>query len=269
MKREKLTIYRDFMEAIQKVPERSYKKIMNAVIKYAFYGEETELSGMEEIIFKLAKSDIDKNNKRFLNGCKGGRNKTKLEPNDNQTETKTEPNHNQSVTKPKPNSNQTITKTEPNNNQNITKSHKEEREKENAPIKENPPEPLKENISPQENKEREENISPHTACAHACIGEDLTTFEERYKRFIAEHPNIQEDYCGHYLLEIDFDLLSEEIEKSKVLQNQTSLEWLSRQWRRIKGGYYRNFEKPKRESGMDILAKLHEKYKREEAYDEI
>lgn len=251
MKREKLTIYKDFMEAIQNVPERSYKKIMNAVLKYAFYCEETELSGMEEIIFKLAKTDIDKNNKRFLNGCKGGRNKTKSEPNRNQTETKLEPNHNQSETKLKPN-----------DNQNITKNQREEKEKENPPIKENPPEPLKENIYPQEIKEkdREKEITPQRACARV----EQIPFEEQYRRFIDEHRWINEDYCGHSLLEIDFDLLSEEIERSSVLKQQTSLAWIARQWLRIKGGYYRDFEKPKRESGMDILAKLHEKYKQEE-----
>lgn len=268
MKRDKITLSKDFMEAIQNVPDsRAYKRIMSAVLKYAFDGEETDLTGVEEVIFRLAKSSIDRNNKRFLNGCKGGRKTTKLEPNSNLTITKPEPNNNQTITKLEPNCNQIKTETEPNNNQTRTENQKEkeekEKEKENSPIKENPPTPLKENIYPQEIKEKvkeEKEITPHRACARV----EQIAFEERYRRFIDEHKWINEDYCGHSLLEIDFDLLSEEIERSSVLKQQTSLAWIARQWLRIKGGYYRDFEKPKRESGMDILAKLHEKYKQEE-----
>lgn len=71
MKRDSVVIYRNLYEAMQNVSERSYKKIMNAILKYSMDGEESNLSGMEKAIFDMAKTQIDANNKRYENGKKG------------------------------------------------------------------------------------------------------------------------------------------------------------------------------------------------------
>ena len=113
MARNSVLIYRDFFETMKGVSERSYKRIMNAVMAYALDGIEPNLSGLENVVFAQAKIWIDNNNRRYENGKQGGRPR-------NQEETKEEPNGNQNITEIKPNGNQEKTKEEPNGNQNIT-----------------------------------------------------------------------------------------------------------------------------------------------------
>ena len=65
-------------------------------MEYGLNGITTEnLKPVAHSIFTLMKPLIDINNKRFNNGCNGGRppkTETKQKPNDNQTETKPKPN---------------------------------------------------------------------------------------------------------------------------------------------------------------------------------
>ena len=90
MARNSVLIYRDFFETMKGVSERSYKRIMNAVMAYALDGIEPNLSGLENVVFAQAKIWIDNNNRRYENGKQGGRPR-------NQEETKEEPNHNLNV----------------------------------------------------------------------------------------------------------------------------------------------------------------------------
>ena len=103
MKRDSVVIYRNFYEGLKGVSERSYKRIMNAVLSYALDGIEPKLSGLEYAVFSQAKTQIDANNRKFENGKQGGRPRNQSEENENQTETTEEPNHNQTITKEKPN----------------------------------------------------------------------------------------------------------------------------------------------------------------------
>ena len=109
MARNSVLIYRDFFETMKGVPERSYKRIMNAVMSYAMDGTEPNLSGLEQVVFAQAKIWVDNNNRRYENGKQGGRPR-------NQEETEEEPNENQNITEIEPNKNQTKTKEEPNKN---------------------------------------------------------------------------------------------------------------------------------------------------------
>ena len=268
MKRDKITLSKDFMEAIQNVPDsRAYKRIMSAVLKYAFDGEETDLTGVEEVIFRLAKSSIDRNNKRFLNGCKGGRKTTKLEPNSNLTITKPEPNNNQTITKLEPNCNQIITETEPNNNQIITENQKEkeekEKEKENSPIKENPPTPLKENIYPQEIKEKvkeeKEYISPRVC---ACVEPENFGIND----FLSAHSGVKIDGYSGEISCIDWKLLHEKFIDSGgwLDENFKALSVIVKKYQTIITGQYDKKRKARRETTNDVLDRmLREEYARQ------
>ena len=70
-------------------------------MEYSLYGKETDnLKPVARSIFTLIKPQIDVNNKRFDNGCKGGRplkKETKEKPSNNQKETKEKPNKNYNV----------------------------------------------------------------------------------------------------------------------------------------------------------------------------
>ncbi|MFK2062414.1 DUF6291 domain-containing protein [Bacteroides fragilis] len=117
--RDSFIFYRSFYEAIKDLPRDIQGEIYTAIMEYSLYGNETEnLKPVARSIFTLIKPQIDVNNKRFDNGCKGGRPK----PNDNQEETKPKPNDNQEETKPKPNDNQEETKPKPNYNDNKNKN---------------------------------------------------------------------------------------------------------------------------------------------------
>lgn len=95
MKRDSVVIYRNLFEALQNVSDKSYKRIMNAILKYSMDGEELELNGVEKAVFQLAKTQVDANNKKYENGKKGaefgslgGRPK---KPQENPTETPSNP----------------------------------------------------------------------------------------------------------------------------------------------------------------------------------
>lgn len=72
-----------------------------ALANYALNGNEPDLTPEVRMFFTLVKPQLDANNKRYENGCKGGRPK-------NQTITKPKPKHNQTETKPKPNDNDNV-----------------------------------------------------------------------------------------------------------------------------------------------------------------
>ena len=90
-----MVIYRSFVDAISDLPPEQFKACAMAIFEYGLDGKEPEGSGIEKTVYCMAKPQIDANNRRYENGCKGGRSKTKI----NQTETKI----NQTETKPEPN----------------------------------------------------------------------------------------------------------------------------------------------------------------------
>lgn len=119
MKRDSFLFYRSFMEALEDLNDKQYAKVMRAITKFALDGEEIALSGVEKVIFTLTKPQIIANNKRYENGCRGGRNSTKEEAKQVQDDTELQPNGNQTVTKTKPNFNQDETNLTPNENVNV------------------------------------------------------------------------------------------------------------------------------------------------------
>ncbi len=113
-KRDSFIFYRSFMEALSELNDEQYAKVFRAITKFALDGKEIKLTGIEKVIFQLIKPQLIANQKRYDNGCKGGRKSTKTEPSDNQNETENKPNDNQTESKPKPNENDNV-----NDNENV------------------------------------------------------------------------------------------------------------------------------------------------------
>lgn len=96
MTRDSMVFYRSFFEAVEDLPPEDFKKAVTAIMRYAMDGTADDVKGVAKSILIMAIPQIDKNNKRYENGTRGGR-----KPNDNQTITKAEPK----CISPKPNVN--------------------------------------------------------------------------------------------------------------------------------------------------------------------
>ena len=100
--RDSCVFYASWLDAIEAMPDNVRGEALMAILVYALRGETTEKMGaMTKVIMAMVKPQIEANNKRYENGCKGGRPKVEK----NQNETKPKPNRNQTETK----KNQTIT----------------------------------------------------------------------------------------------------------------------------------------------------------------
>ncbi len=96
MTRDSMVFYRSFFEAVEDLPPEDFKQAVTAIMRYALDGTADDVKGVAKSILIMARPQIDKNNKRYENGTRGGR-----KPNDNQTITKAEPK----CISPKPNDN--------------------------------------------------------------------------------------------------------------------------------------------------------------------
>lgn len=87
MERNSFVFYRSFYEALADLKDKDRYACIDAICRYALYGEEPEAKGVVSMVLKLTQPSIDRNNDRYLNGMKGGRPSNKK----NQTETKQKP----------------------------------------------------------------------------------------------------------------------------------------------------------------------------------
>ena len=108
MKRESFIFYKSFYESIKELDPIDQAQIYNAIFKYQFEGEEIELKGVCKSIFTLIIPQLEANNKRYLNGLKGGA------PKGNQNANKKQPKNNLDLTKKQPNENDNV-----NDNENV------------------------------------------------------------------------------------------------------------------------------------------------------
>lgn len=95
--RDSVVFYRSFYEAIRRLPAEQFKASALAILEYGLDGKEPDTDGIERTVFCMAKPQIDANNRRYENGTKGGRPKTKpnqTETKDNLDQTNVEPNEN-------------------------------------------------------------------------------------------------------------------------------------------------------------------------------
>lgn len=109
MERESFVFYRSFFEAIAKFRSAEAKaEAYEAIAAYGLYGEEPEgLSFEADLIFGMAKPQLDANNKRSVDGSKGGRPKKPM-VSDKKTSGFKEENHWLSKEKPNVNVNANV-----------------------------------------------------------------------------------------------------------------------------------------------------------------
>ena len=99
MQRESFIFYKSFYDSIKELDPKDQVQIYDAIFQYQFEGKEIELKGVCKSIFTLIIPQLEANNKRYINGLKGGA------PKGNQNATKKQPKNNQKTTKKQPNEN--------------------------------------------------------------------------------------------------------------------------------------------------------------------
>ena len=99
MQRDSFIFYKSFYDSIKELAPKEQVQIYNAIFSYQFENKEPSLNGICKSIFTLILPQLEANNKRYLNGCKGGA------PKRNQNATKKQPKNNQKTTKKQPNVN--------------------------------------------------------------------------------------------------------------------------------------------------------------------
>ena len=77
MARGSFVFYESFHTALSRLDDHTYRRLVDSICNYAFKGIEPEGDGVELIAFDLIKPQIDANSKRYEDGRKGGRPKTK------------------------------------------------------------------------------------------------------------------------------------------------------------------------------------------------
>jgi len=72
---ESVVIYKSFVDATQCLPPKDYKEFWTAIFEYALEGKEPDgfKSEVAEVVFTMARPQIDANTRRKNNGSKGGR----------------------------------------------------------------------------------------------------------------------------------------------------------------------------------------------------
>jgi len=81
--KDSFVFYRSFYEAIQMLPSEDRLQVYDAIAELALNGNQTETTGYSSVVMKLVEPQILANNRKYKNGCKGGRPKTKPKPNVN------------------------------------------------------------------------------------------------------------------------------------------------------------------------------------------
>ena len=120
MKRESFVFYRSFRDAFNALDKDVRLRMYEAVIDYGLDLIEPHFEGIEKVLWTLIRPQLEANNKRFENGCKGGapigNQNARKQPKDNRETTKKQPRNNQK----QPNVNENV-----NENVNINTNTKE------------------------------------------------------------------------------------------------------------------------------------------------
>ena len=116
IEKESFVFYKSFHTALRELPDEIRLKLYDMISTYALFGEELECSGVEKAVFSLIKPQVDANNQRYENGCRGGA------PKGNKNAQKKEvvsTKNNRATTKKQPKNNQKQPNENENENDNI------------------------------------------------------------------------------------------------------------------------------------------------------
>lgn len=111
MERESFVFYRSFRDAFRALDKDVRLRMYEAIIDYGLDLTEPHFEGIEKVLWTLIRPQLEANNKRFENGCKGGA------PIGNQNARK-QPKNNQKITEKQPKNNQK----QPNVNENVNEN---------------------------------------------------------------------------------------------------------------------------------------------------
>lgn len=99
MERETFIFYRSFRDAFNALDKDVRLRMYEAVINYGLDLVEPHFEGIEKVLWTLIRPQLEANNKRFENGCKGGapmgNQNARKQPKDNRETTKKQPRNNQ------------------------------------------------------------------------------------------------------------------------------------------------------------------------------
>ena len=73
MEKESFIFYRSFWEALDGLSDNDKLAILEAIIKKGLNDEDMELKGIQKNLFALIKPQLEANNKKYIDGLKGGR----------------------------------------------------------------------------------------------------------------------------------------------------------------------------------------------------
>ena len=72
MERESFVFYRSFRDAFRALDKDVRLRMYEAIIDYGLDLIEPHFEGIEKVLWTLIRPQLEANNKRFENGCKGG-----------------------------------------------------------------------------------------------------------------------------------------------------------------------------------------------------
>ena len=223
MERKGFIFYASFYEAIKELPNENQLKVYQAITNFALTGiEPNDLNGIEKAVFILIKPQIIANNKRYENGCGGGRPKKDKET-DKKTKEKTngfenkKPKQNQDITKQKPKEKDNNIKEKDIKKENKEKIDKKENKEKDTPEQTAVPDSLSETQKellpePQTPKLKPKQNTPKTPQA-----EVYEYFAAKYK----QHTGIE-----YLSKKKDFVNLSKLIEQFGIAQVKQKIDWL-------------------------------------------
>ena len=94
--RDSFIFYRSFLKSIQHLDTTEQLELFLAIVEYGLDQQEPQMSRYVRAVWESIKPQLDANQRKYENGCKGGK------PRTNQSVTTPEPNPNQDLTTPEP-----------------------------------------------------------------------------------------------------------------------------------------------------------------------
>lgn len=256
---------KEYMDAMEGLAQEVRANLLDAILAYAFKGEEPDFGGLERTVFLLIKGmiDADEQHEKELSdlreeleeerarfseyGKRGGRPKKetlKTPVSENENPLKTPFSEEETPLKP------------PFNPLSENKNPLFEEKEGSLQEKEGGKERSKENPQEREYTLPEKERPPYNPPAgedgsvDLSDDDDLAETVRGYKKFLADYPKVQDDTKSAWELStVDFAVLSDRVQESKFLQTRYSLRWLIRNFPAIKAGAYADF--PKRRERED------------------